>query len=353
MQQVAATVKRNVQGGEMAGQIAESARTAYALGWSLSGGPMTGRVRAGCTAAVSLAIEYADEPDVLETTLKLGSLTGTWATVYARRDDLLAKHVAAILDAWRTCVASLNARKLISRYRAAVYLPREAADPHKDFWKTEATAVALGWLRGIYNSRGYDTLIAAIEDAVRAGMAEGEAGALALAADRAGTTGFVIADAFKAAYERMAKDSQVPQQAADALATMIDSAGSDLARALASQTEDGGTYDDMLTQSMDTAGGTGVRAVKTWADWAVSSAILAGARKLYALVRSAIGGETLVNWVDAGDGRVCATCEGYADGSPYAPADIPSYPHPRCRCSTEPAGPVPTSFFSALLGGGS
>jgi hypothetical protein len=337
----------------MSDEIAEAARTAFALGWSLSNGPMTDRVRAGCTAAVSLACEHAGDPDVLEVTLALGKLEGTWAAIYARRDDLLAKHVAAILDAWRTCVASLNARKLISRYRAAVYLPREAADPHKDFWKTEATAVALGWLRGIYNSRGYDTLIAAIEDAVRAGMAEGEAGALALAADRAGKTGFAIADAFKAAYERLAKDSQIPQKAADALAKMIDSAGSDLARSLASQTADGGSYDDMLTQAVDTAGGTDVRAVKTWADWAVSSAILTGARKLYALVRSTTGGETLVNWVDVGDGRECATCEGYADGSPYAPADIPSYPHPRCRCSTEPAGPVPTSFFSAFLGGGS
>jgi hypothetical protein len=337
----------------MADQIATAAREAYALGWSLSNGPMTDRVRAGCTAAVSLACERADDPDILEVTLALGKLEGTWATVYARRDDLLKTHVAAILDAWRTCVASLNARKLISRYRAAVYLSREAADPHKDFWKTEATAVALGWLRGIYNSRGYDDLVAAIEDAIRAGMAEGEAGALALAADRAGKTGFVIADAFKAAYERMAKDSQVPQKAADALGKMIDSAGSDLARALASQTADGGSYDDMLGQSMDTAGGTDVRAVKTWADWLTFSAILAGAKKLYALVSSTVGGnETLVDWVTDGGGP-CVTCEGYADASPYAPADVPAVPHPFCRCSLEPTGPIPTSFFSALLGGGS
>jgi hypothetical protein len=344
---VAATVKRNVQGGGMAGQIAESARTAYALGWSLSGGPMTGRVRAGCTAAVSLACEHAGDPDILETTLKLGSLTGTWALVYARRDDLLAKHLAVIMDAWRTCVASLNARKLISRYRAAVYLPREAADPHKDFWKTEATAVALGWLRGIYNSRGYDDLVAAIEDAIRAGMAEGEAGALALAADRAGKTGFVIADAFKAAYERLAKDSQVPQKAADALGKMIDSAGSDLARALASQTADGGSYDDMLGQSMDTAGGTDVRAVKTWADWAIQAALGAGSLALFG-----IAGVQSVSWLTAGGSGVCVACQENEDNSPYLLGEVPSYPeHPFCRCSLETSDAVPASLLSAFLGG--
>lgn len=327
--------------------LAEAARTAYALGWSLSNGPMTDRVRAGCTAAVSLACEHANDPDILETTLKLGSLTGTWATVYDRRDALLAKHLAAIMDAWRTCVASLNARKLISRYRAAVYLPREAADPHKDFWTTEATAVALGWLRGIYNSRGYDALIAAIEDAIRAGMAEGEAGALALAADRAGKTGIDIAAAFKAAYGRMAKDSQVPQKAADALVKMIDSAGNDLARALASQTADGGSYGDMLDQAMDTSGGTSVRAVKTWADWAIWGAIGAGVMKLFGLA-----GVTTASWISAGDGRVCVACSDNEANSPYLLGDVPAFPdHPNERCSLDTTESIPAAFFSAFLGG--
>jgi 2'-5' RNA ligase len=46
--------------------LAEAARSAYAAGWALSGGPMTDQVRAGCTAAVAHATENRDDPGILE-----------------------------------------------------------------------------------------------------------------------------------------------------------------------------------------------------------------------------------------------------------------------------------------------
>ena len=42
--------------------IAPYARTAYAQGWATSGGPMTDTVKAGCTAAVEVAIANAAHP---------------------------------------------------------------------------------------------------------------------------------------------------------------------------------------------------------------------------------------------------------------------------------------------------
>ena len=79
--------------------IAPYARTAYAQGWAASGGPMTGRVKAGCIAAVEHAIEHADDPHILEVMLHLGKLEGAWALIYQRREEQHRKHAPV-----RACV---------------------------------------------------------------------------------------------------------------------------------------------------------------------------------------------------------------------------------------------------------
>src|SRR5579859_1645562 len=58
--------------------IAEQAREAYAEGWARTGGPLTDRVKAGCIAAVEMAREHPHDAGILEATLRLGSLEGTW-----------------------------------------------------------------------------------------------------------------------------------------------------------------------------------------------------------------------------------------------------------------------------------
>ena len=88
-------------------------------------------------------------------------------------------------------------------------------------------------------------------------------------------------------------------------------------------------------------------AVTAYLDQAMQSAVSAAMGAAY----SALGGIELLNWLDAGDGRVCPTCKDYADKSPYTLRDYPATPHPRCRCVPGPASglTLPFSAFAAYL----
>ena len=360
--------------------LAEAAAGAFTEGWVLSGCEHE-FTEAEFRAAIGSALDCAHDPAVLESTLILGSLTGTWKTVYDRRERLLRKHLKAVLAAWNACLADLDPRDVVRQFRQVMDLTAEAvtADPQKAWWKDAATTAALGWLRRLYKTDGYPALLAALEDAIRSGMAEGEAGALALAASRQGITGFSIAKAFRSAYDRLAGDGKVSQQAADALTAIVSGAAGDVGRTLAAQAGDGGSEQDMTDAVDDTVTGKEPRAVEVGTDWWLSAAILAGAVALWQRISgtgSGTGagsagqpspddgttagpdtppggggptGQILLNWYTAGDSRVCVVCQGYEDNSPYLPADVPSYPHPRCRCSVDLAPDSGSSSFLAAL----
>lgn len=326
--------------------LAEAAADAFTEGWLLSGCEAEFTEAEFC-AAVGAALDCGDHPGVLEATLDLGHLTGTWKTVYGRRERLLRKHLRAVAAAWDACLDGLDPRDMVRQFRSVMDLTAEASDPDRQWWKDAATTAAVAWLRRLYQAGGYLALVAAIEDAIRSGMAEGEADALALAASRQGETGFSIAKAFTAAYDRLADDASVSQQAADALASIVDGAAADIGRELTDQAGDGGSEDDMTSAAAAAVSGDGSRSVRTWADWAVSAAILTGARGVYRIVAGALGGPVQVDWITAGDGRVCATCDGYERNGPYSPDDVPGYPHPGCRCSTHSRTRFPSSFLTA------
>jgi hypothetical protein len=215
--------------------------------------------------------------------------------------------------------------------------------------------------------------VAALAEAIREGMAEGEAGALALAAAQQGKTGFRIADAFKAAYQRLANDHSITQQAQDTASKIIDGAAGDAGRRLASLAGDGSSEQDMTSGAGDVMNGQ--QAPARWTDWAVWGAVLTGAKGLYSWLAGlgrggtgpdggggqpddgtpgpdtppgggTPGGQILLSWITAGDSRVCPVCSGYEDNSPYLPQNVPDYPHPRCRCSVDLA---PDSGYSSLL----
>lgn len=335
-------------GGDLAqSPVYPAAREAFAAGWESAGAPVTERAVAALNAAVVTACLHEDDPDVIGDTVRLGQLEGVRANLEKRREDLVAAQTAAIMKAWNCAVHGLNARRLITRYRADVYLtdtPQQddngqpVSPDTRRWWRDTATAAALGYLSGIHDSRCYSELLAALTAAVLAGMAEGEADALAEAAARQGLTGFDVAAAYKAAYQRMKDDPSPASRALEALQRIIEAAAADLGRRLASMTADGASYDDMLTAAYDTAAGDNVRAVRTLADWLIFAA--AGASAVALFLRS---GVSTVTWHTTGAANVCAVCLANAAGSPYPVSSVPGFPaHPNCHCwlTTEQSLPL-------------
>ena len=166
--------------------------------------------------------------------LDLANLAGVWAEIYARRNKLLARHQKAVAAAWDACMADLGSPlPAVRAFRGEAGKVAKLADPDRKRWQDAGTAAALAWLLRLSKTKGWPALVAALEDAIRSGMAEGEADALALAADRQGVAGFVVEQAFRAAYERLAGDTKVARQAQDAATGMVDGAAGDAGRALA------------------------------------------------------------------------------------------------------------------------
>ena len=340
--------------GKLAEAIRPLAAEAYLSGWALTDAPWSPRIEAGLIAAVECAAEFADDPAVLEASLVLGSLTGVWATIYQRRARLQRKHERAILAAWRACTAGLDPADLARWFRRDTYQTAEAAtkDPTKRWWRDVAIATALAWLRAVYHTDGFEALVAALADAIRSGMAEGEAGALALAASRQGRTGFRIAAAFQAAYDRLADDHTIEQRAATAVTGIIDATAGDVGRRLAAQAGDGASQDDMAGGVSDVM--SGGQAVDRGSDAALWAGIGLGALALYQAIGTPAGGGNAPDiasllWVTAADGRVCVQCQDNEDNSPYTLTNAPEMPaHPRCRCSWDYTGNVPSSLLDSF-----
>lgn len=323
-----------------AAPLAELAREAYATGWARSGGPMTDRVKAGCVAAVHLACEHPDSPGVLEATLKLGSLEGTWALIFQRRDELAAKQVAAVRAAWRDAVAVLDTGALVHQIRTAVGL-REAVDPQllaraKQIAR-DAALTLLAWLPA---ARAWQGLRDAMRTALRSGRAEGAADAIALAGEAAGQIGMDFDLAFTHAYDALANLGQLWADADGWLGKMIGRAADDLGRALGDLAANGASYEDMLTAAGGILDGADGDAVEFITDWALNAGLSQGALSLYASE-----GVQYASVITAGDSRVCAQCQQAEDDSPYLISDFPGVPlHARCRCAVTSDWALPNAY---------
>jgi hypothetical protein len=272
--------------------------------------------------------------------------------VIRRRRKLLDDHLNAVQAAWDACMADLSPRDLVRDFREDTGLGQKVAkaattQQDQDWWKGVAVAAALAWLQKLYQAKGYAALVAAIELAIRAGMAEGEADALAAAAARQGVTGLDIAGAFASAYGRLEGDPGVSQQAQETLERIVQGAAADLGKQLAEDAGAGKGQQDMVSGVRGLLTGA-VRSVRSWVQDGMWAALGAGVKGL--LSRIGLGGQTgLVNWVT--DGNPCAMCQDNEAGSPYAPEDVPDYPgHPNCQCELDQVSDVPSSFFAGLLG---
>ena len=286
-----------------------------------------------------------------------------WAEIEDRRAKLTRKHLKAVLAAWNDLTGSRNADVLVRQYRAEVQPVAKYADPNRN----AALAAALAWLGAIQAKGGWAALLAAIEDAIRSGMAEGEAGALAVAAARQGAGGIDISAAFADAYEQLADDGDISRQAADTAQKIIDGAAADVSGVLAGAGDD--SSDDEIAAAVDDAvTGNDVRSVGSWMQDVIWGAIGAGLVWLcgYAGTSSTpppVPGETPVppaeppqspagpvflNWIC--DGNPCNACLDNQAGGPYAPQDCPPLPfHNHCQCELDQADDLPASFYAAYL----
>lgn len=306
--------------------IVPYARTAYATGWAASGGPLTGRVKDRCEAAIRYAIDHADDPYVLEATLQLGSLEGVWAAIFARRTQLYADNVAKVMDAWKAVVSSVDVATVVRTVRQQAGL----AEAKKD--KTTAafaTTLILIQLSSLMLRSNWLTLRAAVEDALASGSAEGQADAMALLADQIGATGFDFDKAFADAKAQLGSGNPLLASVDNWLGQLVNevatAAGGALAQAIADE-EDPSALDGALEDYLDNPDGPMNYVLDNMTHLAISAGIL------WWFQRNGVYAN--IWFITAGDQKVCNQCDDAEVGSPYAISEVPAPPlHPNCRCS--------------------
>lgn len=327
--------------------LAPAAREAYAAGWALSGGPLTESVRAGCAAAVACALEHRGDPQILELSLDLGKLAGTWAEVYRRREDLTRDRIAKITKVWRKLIRRLNARDLVTAWKrdTAPYTAETRKEGPGKWQADEARQAALGWLYQVMTDPAYEDLAQEITAALVAAMAEGKTAALAVAADQAAALGFDWAQAYASMYAGLADLENLPGMADPWIQQILGGAATDAGRILAKMGLEGASDSEMAAAVMDAVDGEDVQAVSLMIDYAMGASMAQAALDLYTRE-----GVQQVNVLTAGDARVCMACEAAEAQGPYPPAQVPGIPlHPRCRCTTVPLDPLPLSAYAQFL----
>ena len=305
--------------------IAPYARTAYAQGWAASGGPMTDRVKAGCVAAVAHAIDHADEPGALETTLHLGHLEGTWAAIYQRRHRLHASAEKTLLTTWQEAAANVDfdaAAQQIGGLRPDGDATPQSSEADR---VAQATAIIVLALAALTFGAAWGDLQQALGAALLQAHAEGWTAASML-------TGNGTASLDDLASAGAAGDAaNALGMVARSLGIAVQSVAGTIAKALLALTAGGATLAELAAVAERLLGDG--KALLLAADTAVSAAYNAGMRASYAA-----GHITSVLFLTAGDGSECVTCDDLEAANPYPMTAAPSPPiHPNCRCVLAPA----------------
>ena len=315
--------------------------------WDTVGGSFVAPVTDAVTGAVTTAAGAA-AVDLTEVTLDLRKLTGTWADVYRRREELTADHVARVAAVWRPMIKRLKPRRLVKAWRQATLIdtPVEAAKGDPDAWrKDEARNAALGWLYAILRDTRYRDLEQVIAAALIAGLAEGKTAALAIAADQAGAAGFNWDKAYAAMTAALTGLAGDPGMADPWVEKILTGAATDITRILTSAANANLTDPQLIKAITAALTGQDIRAVSAVVDYAVGAAMARASLDLYQSE-----GLTLVSWLTAGDGSVCPNCQDNEDEGPYEPSEFPDCPdHYGCRCCPAPAAPLPVSAFTDFL----
>jgi 2'-5' RNA ligase len=314
------------------------AREAYAHGWARSGGPMTSRVTHGCEIALELTGDHPGMAEALAATLKLGSLEGTWAKIYERRERLYEVHIAAVTAAYRVLVKGLGIDDMVRRLQRAP-LGEDADDDARRRAALTATALAeatrlLHQVMADTSSPAYKATVTALADALADAQAEGVAGGIALVAAEVGTSAAVdFGLAFADAHAELANLGTYWQDAQGWLGQVVNGNAADLGQSLARVAVAGGDYSELRAAAADALGGDDIRAVDTLVDLAMGQSFSRGALTLYGRE-----GVTTVDFVTAGGTRVCPICMNAESGNVWSLGEAP-HPalHPYCRCALMPS----------------
>ncbi|MEV8324518.1 hypothetical protein [Kitasatospora sp. NPDC056731] len=242
-----------------------------------------------------------------DATIQLYSPHGVWRAVYARR---LALHRAAddtVLAAWHLDTEAFTLdRSEPWASEAATRDEREAAG-----------AVALAALAAWPFIRTRAAIRTAAVHAHRAGFAAG----LHVAAEPGDDGDYPDDDTAVAGADLT--DSQADHTAAVTLTTVITATARRAGRTLA-DTDDPDAATRTVRDGHD---------LQLAVDVAVSAAYGLGMLSAYYAT-----GCRSVDWMTAGDGRVCTACSDAEAGSPYPLLAAPRLPqHPNCRCCLAPA----------------
>ena len=265
--------------------------------------------------------------------------------VTARRDALLAVHERSLAAAWHADVSTLSPSAAVAAFRADARLSATGDPAVARRWRQEAaTAAAAAWLAG----ERFPALAGALENIARDGMAEGEADAMAFAAQKQRVAGFAAAAAYASARERLAGDMAVTRQAQDARERLAAAAAAVTARALTGSREDAGDgeAEEGIREALRNPA-----TVSRWADWALWAALGAGALRLYqrAAAGQFTGQGVMISW--QASASACVLCQANMAGSPYAPVDVPPFPaHHSCRCDLLSDGDLPLSMLAQFAG---
>lgn len=313
---------------------AEELRTAYLVGWASTSGPLTDRVRLGCAVAMELAMEQASNPAILESTLRLGTLEGTWAAVYDRRETLYRRHTAAVTKAYRVLTSKLNIDAVLHRFRRALGITEadDSAERHRQEGirvaaEVEATRLLHELVEDPHDPE-YRAAVDAIAAALMDAQAEGTAGAAAILADQAGASGVDFGLVFTDTHQALGELGTYWGEAQGWLGKVVNGNATDLGHALATVAIEGGDFEELRDAALSVFDGEDIRAVDTLIDLAMGQSFSQGALALYARegVRSA-------DFLTAGGSRVCQLCMNAEAKNPWALIEAPRPPlHPYCRC---------------------
>jgi 2'-5' RNA ligase len=250
-------------------------------------------------------------------TIQLGDLKGIWRPVYAHRQALHATADKLVLDAWRRDIEGISLRDAVT---AAQRLAGETVTDAQRRRRDAAAAAVLAALSARSWRRTKTALATAAKRAHRTGWAAGHA---IVTRDQDDDSPYDEPDSDYSVGSPDMSDHLAQGTATATLTAALAATARRAGRAIADggDTEDGGEGDgeNVLDDGYDISLAT---------DVAISAAYGAGMLAAYI----AAGLQSL-NWITAGDERVCEACIANEAGGPYSLLGTPRLPaHPRCRC---------------------